>query len=66
MDYKGVIMSTGNELKHWKYIKKEKVNGKWRYYYNVGDMQEDMQKAKEQKLSLDQKAVDLFLDVQYQ
>lgn len=48
MDYKGVIMSTGNELKHWKYIKKEKVNGKWRYYYNVGDMQEDMQKAKEQ------------------
>ena len=48
MDYKGVMMSTGNELKHWKYIKKEKVNGKWRYYYNVGDMQEDMQKAKEQ------------------
>ena len=23
-----------DELKHWKYIKKERVNGKWRYYYD--------------------------------
>lgn len=23
-----------NELQHWKYIKREKVNGKWRYYYD--------------------------------
>jgi hypothetical protein len=22
-----------NDLTHWKYIKREKVNGKWRYYY---------------------------------
>lgn len=28
-----------NELKHWKYIKREKrPNGKWRYYYDVKDM----------------------------
>lgn len=26
-----------DELKHWKYIKKKKVNGKWRYYYDVKD-----------------------------
>lgn len=25
-----------NELKHWKYIKKERVNGRWRYYYDDG------------------------------
>lgn len=23
-----------NELYHWKYVKKKKVNGKWRYYYD--------------------------------
>lgn len=23
-----------DELMHWKYVKREKVNGKWRYYYN--------------------------------
>lgn len=26
-----------DELYHWKYIKKKKVNGKWRYYYDVKD-----------------------------
>lgn len=25
-----------NELYHWKYIRKEKVNGKWKYYYDDG------------------------------
>ncbi len=29
--YLGVDYSDG--IKHWKYIKKEKKNGKWRYYY---------------------------------
>lgn len=24
-----------NSLKHWKYIKREKVDGKWRYYYDT-------------------------------
>lgn len=28
--------SDTDELRHWKYIKREKVNGKWRYYYDVG------------------------------
>ena len=26
-----------DELMHWKYIKREKKNGKWRYYYDVKD-----------------------------
>ena len=26
--------SNGDYLQHWKYIKREKVNGKWRYYYH--------------------------------
>ena len=25
-----------DQLMHWKYIKREKVNGKWRYYYDTG------------------------------
>lgn len=28
--------SDPDELQHWKYIKREKINGKWRYYYDVG------------------------------
>lgn len=26
-----------DELYHWKYIKKKRVNGKWRYYYDIKD-----------------------------
>lgn len=26
-----------DEMYHWKYIKKKRVNGKWRYYYDVKD-----------------------------
>lgn len=28
---------TEQELYHWKYLRKEKVNGKWRYYYEEDD-----------------------------
>lgn len=31
------------ELMHWKYIKKEKrPNGKWRYYYDVDQLKDDL------------------------
>lgn len=30
-----------NALKHWKYIKREKVNGKWRYYYDTSSLKKD-------------------------
>lgn len=31
-----VVRRTDNDLQHFKYIKKKKVNGKWRYYYDIG------------------------------
>ena len=36
--YYAVIRSKkkNDELQHWKYVKKYKKNGKWRYVYNVG------------------------------
>lgn len=36
-----------NELKHWKYITKEKKNGKWRYYYDHKPMGDDITKRYE-------------------
>lgn len=29
------ILTSDGELYHWKYIKREKINGKWRYYYDL-------------------------------
>ena len=34
MDYYGYQVYNRNDIRHWKYIKRERVNGKWRYYYN--------------------------------
>lgn len=31
------MIASDNELMHHKYIYKKKVNGKWRYYYDVGE-----------------------------
>lgn len=31
-----------DELYHWKYIKKKKVNGKWRYYYDKEQLKDDL------------------------
>lgn len=30
--------NSDDELKHWKYIKKKKINGKWRYYYDKSEL----------------------------
>lgn len=35
-----------NELTHWKYIKKEKKNGKWRYYYDINALKNDVNDLK--------------------
>lgn len=38
MSYKAVVTRRSNdELQHFKYIKREKKNGKWKYYYDVKD-----------------------------
>ena len=34
MHYYGNQVYNRNEVLHWKYIKRERVNGKWRYYYH--------------------------------
>lgn len=40
MHYYGVSKTEkSNELKHWKYIKKVRVNGKWRYFYDDSETQ---------------------------
>lgn len=31
-----------DELYHWKYIKRERINGKWRYYYDVDQLKDDI------------------------
>ena len=33
MNYYGKQYNPTSELKHWKYIKRERVNGKWKYTY---------------------------------
>lgn len=34
-----------DELMHWKYIKREKVNGKWRYWYDYKSLKKDVKSS---------------------
>lgn len=37
LGYKGTVKTPDNDyLQHWKYIKRERVNGTWRYWYDYG------------------------------
>lgn len=40
-EYKYILTQDG-ELYHYKYIKREKVNGKWRYYYKDTELDQKM------------------------
>lgn len=40
--HSSVVEMPEDELMHWKYIKKEKVNGKWRYYYDYKSLKKDI------------------------
>lgn len=43
MEYRGnERLGSPNDLQHWKYIKKKKVNGKWRYYYDYKQLGDDL------------------------
>ena len=35
MNYTG--QDTGSGLEHWKYLRRERVGDKWRYYYEKDD-----------------------------
>lgn len=32
-------------LMHWKYVKREKVGGKWKYYYSWDELKKDLKNA---------------------
>lgn len=39
MEYRAITKEDPKkDLTHWKYIKREKVNGKWRYYYDDSEL----------------------------
>lgn len=53
MTYYAVCRSKPNdELTHWKYIKKKKINGKWRYFYNQAELDEYNKKSETGDISL--------------
>ena len=46
-----------DELMHWKYIKKKKVNGKWRYWYDYDSLKKDVKSVFNNVTSKARKAV---------
>ena len=51
------VPSKSNELKHWKYVKREKVNGKWRYYYDDSELKKAKSAEKEARTEMGKAAV---------
>ena len=46
MEYRAIIKSSQkDELTHWKYIKREKKNGKWVYTYDKESLKADVKKV---------------------
>ena len=56
--YHSDIVSSDDELMHWKYIKREKVKGKWKYYYDLDSLKKDVKKAVKDVTSKTRKLVD--------
>jgi hypothetical protein len=42
MQHSSIDETSDDELMHWKYIKKEKVKGKWKYYYDYKSLKKDV------------------------
>ena len=42
MHYSSIDELSDDELMHWKYIKREKINGKWKYYYDYKSLKKDV------------------------
>ena len=62
MEYRAVMREDPSEdLNHWKYIKREKVNGKWRYYYKPSKYEVNAKnyKSKKEELTKDKEWVDI-------
>lgn len=55
--------SDTDELRHWKYVKKEKINGKWKYWYDLESYKQDMKKIKEDAKNTQYTSYDKVADV---
>lgn len=42
LSHSSITDTSEDELMHWKYIKREKVKGKWKYYYDEESLKEDV------------------------
>lgn len=42
----GMVPVSDDVLMHWKYIKRVKKNGKWKYYYDTDQLKKDFQNSK--------------------
>ena len=51
--YCAVIKDSKNELTHWKYIRREKKNGKWRYYYEKDNLRLNVGKTEKYNPTFD-------------
>lgn len=40
--YQASVDPRSNDIQHFKYLKKKKVDGKWRYYYDVNHLKNDL------------------------
>lgn len=58
--YYGIQKKNGSDIEHWKYIKKEYVNGKPRYYYDRSELNKDVETKWRDKI------VDDELRIQYE
>lgn len=56
-----IVRRTDDELMHFKYVRKEKKNGKWRYYYK--DLKDAVSSNDEEKKLLDVAQVSNVKDV---
>lgn len=50
-----VDRSSEKDLQHWKYVKRERVNGKWRYYYDESSKKKGLKEIVKDKLGYDEK-----------
>lgn len=42
MHHSSIDEMSEDELMHWKYVKKEKIKGKWKYYYDYKSLKQDV------------------------
>jgi hypothetical protein len=54
-----------DEMYHWKYIKKKKVNGKWRYYYDTTELDKFDKEATVTSKTVDEQGTKITKTTEY-